>query len=57
MDDQKELYTNLTPLLNCKDNTVSGKYFEVMTHEEYEMLVTSHIPKNLENYYKIETYI
>ena len=57
MDDQKELYTNLTPLLNCKDNTVSGKYFEVMTHEEYEMLVTSPIPKNLENYYKSETYI
>ena len=57
MDDQKELYTNLTPLLNCKDNTVSGKYFEVMMHQEYEMLVTSPIPKNLENYYKSETYI
>ena len=57
MDDQKELYTNLTPLLNCKDNTVSGKYFEVMMHQEYEMLVTSPVPKNLENYYKSETYI
>ena len=57
MDDQKELYTNLTPLLNCKDNTVSGKYFEVMMHQEYEMLVTSPVPKNIEDYYKSETYI
>ena len=57
MDDQKELYTNLTTLLNCKDNTVSGEHFEVMAHKEYEMLVTSPVPKNLENYYKSETYI
>ena len=57
MKDQKELYENLTPLLNCKDNTVSGDYFEVKMHEEYEMLVTSPVPKNLENYYKSETYI
>ena len=57
MDDQKELYINLTTLFNCKDNTVSGEYFEVMAHEEYEMLVTSPVPKNLENYYKSETYI
>ena len=57
MDDQKELYINLTKLLNCKDNTVSGDYFEVMVNTEYEMLVTSPVPKNLENYYKSETYI
>ena len=57
MDDQKELYINLTTLLNCKDNTVSGEYFEVMEHEEYEMLVTSPVPKNLEKYYKSESYI
>lgn len=57
MDDQKELYINLTTLFNCKDNTVSGEYFEVMEHEEYEMLVTSPVPKNLEKYYKSESYI
>ena len=57
MDDQKELYTNLTTLLNCKDNTVSGEHFEVMAHKEYEMLVTSPVPKNLEKYYKSESYI
>jgi 2-polyprenyl-3-methyl-5-hydroxy-6-metoxy-1,4-benzoquinol methylase len=57
MDNQKELYTNLTTLLNCKDNTVSGEHFEVMAHKEYEMLVTSPVPKNLEKYYKSKTYI
>lgn len=57
MDNQKELYTNLTTLLNCKDNTVSGEHFEVMAHKEYEMLVTSPVPKNLEKYYKSESYI
>ncbi|MDB4204681.1 class I SAM-dependent methyltransferase [Polaribacter sp.] len=57
MDDQKELYINLTKLLNCKDNTVSGDYFEVMVNTEYEMLVTSPVPKNIEDYYKSETYI
>ena len=57
MDDQKELYINLTTLLNCKDNTVSGEHFEVMAHKEYEMLVTSPVPKNLEKYYKSESYI
>jgi len=57
MDDQKELYINLTKLLNCKDNTVSGDYFEVMANTEYEMLVTSPVPKNIEDYYKSEAYI
>jgi 2-polyprenyl-3-methyl-5-hydroxy-6-metoxy-1,4-benzoquinol methylase len=57
MDNQKELYINLTKLLNCKDNTVSGDYFEVMVNTEYEMLVTYPVPKNIEDYYKSETYI
>ena len=57
MDDQKELYINLTKLLNCKDNTVSGDYFEVMVNTEYEMLVTYPVPKNIEDYYKSEAYI
>ena len=57
MDDQKELYINLSKLLNCKDNTVSGDYFEVMVNTEYEMLVTYPVPKNIEDYYKSEAYI
>ena len=57
MNNQKEFYSNLTTLLNCKDNTVSGDYFEVMQHKEYEMLVTSPVPTNIEDYYKSEAYI
>ena len=57
MENEKELYTNLIPLLNCKDYTVSGDTFEVMKNKEYEMLITSPVPADLENYYKSESYI
>ena len=57
MEDQNEFYRNLTPLLNCKDNTVSGDFFKLMKQEEYEMLVTFPVPNNLESYYKSEAYI
>ncbi|MDX6745516.1 class I SAM-dependent methyltransferase [Polaribacter sp. PL03] len=57
MENEKELYTNLIPLLNCKDYTVSEESFEVMTNKEYKMLVTSPVPADLENYYKSEDYI
>lgn len=57
MENEKELYTNLIPLLNCKDYTVSGDTFEVMQNQDYEMLVTSPVPADLENYYKSENYI
>jgi 2-polyprenyl-3-methyl-5-hydroxy-6-metoxy-1,4-benzoquinol methylase len=57
MENLKELYTNLTALLNCKDNTVSGDRFKVMLNKEYEMLVTFPVPADLGNYYKSETYI
>lgn len=57
MENEKELYTNLIPLLNCKDYTVSGDTFEVMQNQDYEMLVTSPVPVDLENYYKSENYI
>ena len=57
MENEKELYTDLIPFLNCKDYTVSRENFDVMVNKEYEMLVTSPVPKDLENYYKSETYI
>ena len=57
MEHEKELYTNLLPFLNCKDYTVSGDSFEVMKNEEYDMLVTSPVPSDIENYYKSENYI
>ncbi|QOD59814.1 class I SAM-dependent methyltransferase [Polaribacter haliotis] len=57
MENEKELYTNLIPHLNCKDFTVSKETFQVMKNEEYEMLVTCPVPENLEDYYKSEDYI
>ena len=57
MGKEKELFKKLKPFLNCKDYTVSKESYEVMLNQEYEMLVTSPIPVDLENYYKSEDYI
>jgi 2-polyprenyl-3-methyl-5-hydroxy-6-metoxy-1,4-benzoquinol methylase len=57
LENKNELFTNLIPLLKCKDNTVSGDSFEVMKNEAYDMLVTFPAPEHLENYYKSEDYI
>jgi 2-polyprenyl-3-methyl-5-hydroxy-6-metoxy-1,4-benzoquinol methylase len=48
---------DLIPLLRCKDHTVSGDYFELKQHEEYEMLVTAPVPEDLAKYYKSTAYI
>ena len=52
-----DFFKNLKPYLNCKDHTVSGEDYSVMFNEEYKMLVTRPVPKNLSNYYKSEDYI
>ena len=52
-----DFYTNLKPFLECKDYTVSSEVYQVMMNEEYEMLVTNPVPKNLEDYYISEAYI
>ena len=57
MGRKRELHKGLEPFLNCKDYTVSGETYEVMFNPEYDMLVTSPIPVDLENYYKSEDYI
>lgn len=57
MTKEKEFYKNLQPYLNCIDYTVSKESYEVMHNKEYEMLVTSPLPSNLEKYYKSEEYI
>ena len=54
---EKGLHKNMKPFLNCIDYTVSKESYEVMINEEYEMLVTSPVPVDLENYYKSEDYI
>lgn len=57
MGRKRELHKRLEPFLDCKDYTVSGETYEVMFNPEYDMLVTSPIPVDLENYYKSEDYI
>ena len=57
MTEEIDLYQNLEPFLNCKDNTVSDEVYQVMVNKEYEMLVTNPVPANLSDYYKSENYI
>ena len=54
---ESRLKKNLKPLLNCKDHTVSGERYEVMKNQEFDLLVTSPVPSNLEKYYQSEDYI
>ena len=57
MREKRQLHNGLEPFLNCKDFTVSGETYEVMFNSSYDMLVTSPVPVNLEEYYKSEDYI
>ncbi|PQJ79960.1 class I SAM-dependent methyltransferase [Polaribacter porphyrae] len=50
-------YKNLEPYLKCKDYTVSGEEYQVMFNNEFDMLVTVPVPKNLADYYKSSAYI
>ena len=54
---EKGLHEKLTPFLECKDHTVSGEFYKVMRNEEYDLLVTSPVPENIEKYYQSEEYI
>ena len=57
MEKEKDFYKNLQPFLSCKDHTVSDEVYQVMINNEYDMLVTSPVPENVEDYYKSEDYI
>ncbi|CAM1369331.1 Methyltransferase domain-containing protein [Tenacibaculum sediminilitoris] len=57
MTTEREFYIDLNPFLNCIDYTVSKESYEVMRNEEYDMLVTSPVPSNLEKYYLSANYI
>ena len=57
MSQKTDFFKNLKPYLNCKDHTVSGEDYCLMFNDEYKMLVTKPVPKNLSNYYKSEDYI
>ena len=57
MGGYRKLHKGLQPHLNCKDHLVSGESYEVMINEVYQMLVTSPVPLDLEEYYKDDDYI
>ena len=57
MSQKTDFFKNLKPYLNCKDHSVSGEDYKVMFNEEFKMLVTQPVPKNLSDYYKSEGYI
>ncbi len=57
MNNKIDFYKDLQPFLDCKDFTVSGETYQVKKNEEFEMLVTVPVPKNLGDYYKSEDYI
>ncbi|WP_088324188.1 class I SAM-dependent methyltransferase [Polaribacter tangerinus] len=57
MDDNKNLYSNLTHFLSCKDYAFSKENFELYYHSKYDFLATKPVPKNLAEYYKSENYI
>ncbi|PCI32590.1 MAG: methyltransferase [Flavobacteriaceae bacterium] len=49
----------MSVFLKCKDNTVSNEEFELVFHDQYDMLITRPQPKKdkLGGYYKSENYI
>ncbi|WP_334056221.1 class I SAM-dependent methyltransferase [Polaribacter sp. P097] len=57
MSDKIDFYKDLQPFLTCKDYTVSGELYQVKLNKEFDMLVTTPVPKNLGEYYKSEDYI
>ena len=57
MSQKTDFFKNLKLYLNCKDHTVSGEDYCLMFNDDYKMLVTKPVPKNLSNYYKSEDYI
>jgi len=48
---------NVKPFLICKDHTVSGEQYSLMKNQEFDLLVTSPVPSNLEKYYQSNAYI
>ncbi|MEN8966067.1 MAG: methyltransferase, partial [Polaribacter sp.] len=57
MSNKIDFYKNLQPYLECKDYTVSSEIYQVQLNKEFEMLVTTPVPKKLGDYYKSENYI
>lgn len=52
-----DFYKDLEPYITCKDFTVSGEKYQVKYNKEFDMLVTTPVPKSLAEYYESEDYI
>lgn len=57
MSGKIDFYKDLQTFLTCRDYTVSGELYQVKLNKEFDMLVTTPVPKNLGKYYKSEDYI
>jgi SAM-dependent methyltransferase len=57
MEKRMAFYCGLKPYLNCKDYLVSNESYEVMICDEYDMLITSPVPVDLNYYYQDDAYI
>ena len=57
MNKKIDFYKDLEPYFSCKDYTVSGEVYQLNYNNEFDMLVTTPVPKNLKDYYKSENYI
>lgn len=57
MSGKIDFYKDLQTFLTCRDYSVSGELYQVKLNKEFDMLVTTPVPKNLGKYYKSEDYI
>ena len=57
MINQIEYINKGKTILKCKDYTVSKEEYNLYYNEEYDMLITNPIPKNIADYYKSDNYI
>lgn len=53
---EKKLHQNCTPFLVCKDHLVSKESYELLYNQDYDLLVTSPMPSDLEKYYDSNEY-
>ena len=57
MNKNQVLHNHLKPYKKVKDHFLSREEFDVLYNEEFEMLVTSPVPENLDSYYDSAAYI
>lgn len=53
----KELHNHTKPLFSCNDHLITGEQYTLMMNHEYDMLVTSPTPSDLQKYYDSNEYV